>query len=236
MSSASNVAEAGRRTVVTIPHRTTRWLALGAVAGPLLFNLAWLILGFVSPGFTIWGTTITPYSPISAGISGLGLGSTAVWMNGVFITSGLLVMIGAFGIFQTVPELSARARRACTVLLGLAGLGMIIDGIFTLESIMVHLLGFLLAVGVLVPGYLLGGVVLGRVPRWRRFAGGLRVGGLLTLGLIVLYFVTFSPTADGAKTGVAGLTERILVVEATGWLAAMGWLAFRKSGEIRRDA
>lgn len=236
MSSTSNVAEAGRRTVGTIPRRTTRWLALGAMAGPLLFNLAWLILGFVSPGFTIWGTTIAPYSPISAGISGLGLGSTAVLMNGAFIASGLLVMIGAFGIFQTIPELSARARRGCTVLLGLAGLGMIIDGIFTLESIMVHLLGFLLAVGVLVPGYLLSGVVLGRVPPWRRFAGWLRVGGLLTLGLIVLYFVTFSPTADGARVGVAGLTERILVIEATGLLAAMGWLAFRKSGGIPRDA
>jgi hypothetical protein len=29
--------------------QATRWLALGAVAGPALFTLAWFILGFLSP-------------------------------------------------------------------------------------------------------------------------------------------------------------------------------------------
>jgi len=31
-------------------RQSTRWLALGAVAGPLLFTLAWLSLGFLSLG------------------------------------------------------------------------------------------------------------------------------------------------------------------------------------------
>ena len=53
-----------------------RWLALGAVAGPALFTFAWFVLGFLSPGFTIFGTLIAPYSPISQPISGLGLGTT----------------------------------------------------------------------------------------------------------------------------------------------------------------
>jgi hypothetical protein len=46
--------------------------------------------------------------------------------------------------------------------------------------------------------------------------------------LLLLYFMTFSPTAEGARTGVAGLTERILVVEVLAWFVAMGWLAFRR--------
>jgi hypothetical protein len=45
------------------------WLALGAVVGPILFTLAWFMLGFLSPGFTIFGTLIAPYSPISSPIS-----------------------------------------------------------------------------------------------------------------------------------------------------------------------
>jgi hypothetical protein len=37
-----------------------RWLALGAVAGPVLFTVAWLILGVLSPGYTLFGTLIAP--------------------------------------------------------------------------------------------------------------------------------------------------------------------------------
>src|SRR5919201_717068 len=88
-------------------QKTARWLALGAIAGPILFTLAWFVLGFLSPGFTIFGTRIAPYSPISAGISGLGLGPTAPYMNAAFVFSGLLVMIGAVGVFQSIPELTA---------------------------------------------------------------------------------------------------------------------------------
>jgi len=205
-----------------------RWLALGAVAGPVLFTIAWLVLGFLSPGFTIWGTTIAPYSPISAGISGLGLGSTAVWMNGAFIVSGLLLIAGAIGIFQNIPELTSRGRRACTVLVAISGLGLVIDGMFTLESFMMHLAGFLLGIGVLVPGFVVIAVVLRRVLYWRPFASWMLLAGPLTLVLTIAYFATFSPTAQGARTGIAGLVERALVVEVCGWLVALGWLAFRR--------
>jgi hypothetical protein len=33
------------------------------------------------------------------------------------------------------------------------------------------------------------------------------------------------------QTGVAGLTERILVVELQFWYVALGWLAFRRHEE-----
>ncbi|MGV9779824.1 hypothetical protein [Streptosporangium sp. NPDC003464] len=42
-----------------------RWLALGAIAGSMLFILAWLILGSVSSGYPIFGTRIEPYSPVA---------------------------------------------------------------------------------------------------------------------------------------------------------------------------
>jgi Protein of unknown function (DUF998) len=206
-----------------------RWLALGAIAGPVLFTLAWIVLGFLSPGYTAWGTLIAPYSPIHQSISGLGLGPTAPFMNTVFVLCGLLLITGVVGIFQTIREIGTVARWICTVLLALTGLGMAMDGIFTLESFFLHFVGFGVGVGSLVLSFLVTGFVLRRVHRWRRFGNWLLLGSPLTLALLVLYFVTFSPTVAGTQTGVAGLTERILVVEVFAWFVALGWLAFRRS-------
>src|SRR6266536_333546 len=175
--------------------KATRWLALGAVAGPVLFTLAWVVLGDLSPGYTAWGTWIAPYSPISQGIR----------------------------------EMGVLARWSCTVLLELSPLGMAVDGIFTLESFLPHMVGFLLAVASPVLSFVVFGLLLRRVPRWRRFGNWLLLGRPMTLALAVLYFLTFSPTVAGTQTGVAGLTERILVVEVLAWFVAMGWLAFRRS-------
>ena len=206
----------------------TRWLALGAVAGPVLFTLAWVVLGFLSPGYTAWGTRIAPYSPISQGISGLGLGITAPFMNTAFVFSGLLILAGVVGIFQGIREMGALARWSCTVLLALSPLGMAVDGIFTLESFLPHMVGFLLGVASPVLSFVVIGLLLRRVQRWRRFGSWLLLASPLTLVLLVLFFLTFSPTVAGTQTGVAGLTERILEVEVLAWFVAMGWLAFRR--------
>src|SRR5215213_11752213 len=77
-------------TAPAIPD-ATRWLALGAVAGPVLFTLAWFVLGFLTSGFTIFDTVIEPYSPASQPISGLELGYTAPFMNAAFLLSGILL-------------------------------------------------------------------------------------------------------------------------------------------------
>ncbi len=212
-----------------IVPKTVRWLALGAVAGPVLFTLAWFILGFLSPGFTIFGTLIAPYSPISAGISGLGLGPTAPFMNAAFVLGGLLILVGVIGIFQSVQEMSVIGRWSCIALFALSPLGMVVDGIFTLESFFPHLVGFLLGAATPVLSFLVTAFLLRRVPRWCRFGNWLLLGSPLTLALLVLFFLTFSPTAAGARTGVAGLTERVLVVEVQAWFVAMGWKSFQQS-------
>ena len=209
----------------------TRWLALGAVVGPILFTLAWIILGELSPGYTAWGIRIAPYSPISQPISGLGLGPTAPFMNAAFVLTGLLTLVGVVGIFQGIREMGALARWSCTVLLALSPLGMVVDGIFTLESFLPHTVGFLLATASPVLSFVVIGLLLRRIPRFRRFGTWLLLGSPLTLALVVLYFLTFSPTVAGIQTGVAGLTERILVVEVHAWFVALGWLAFRRASQ-----
>ena len=206
--------------------RDSRWVALGAVVGPVLLTLAWFVLGFVSTGYSLWGTRIAPYSAISQPLSGLGLGPTRPAMNAAFIVSGLLIIFGAIGIFRQIPELSRPTRWACTGLLALPGFGSVLDGIFTLESFFLHFMGFALALTTVV-GFPVTGLFLRRVPAWRALGTLLIVAGPLTLALTALYFLTFTPTVEGVQTGVAGLTERILVVELQAWYVAMGWLAFR---------
>jgi hypothetical membrane protein len=205
-----------------------RRLALGAVAGPILFTLGWFILGFISPGYTMWGTRIAPYSVISQPLSGLGLGPTGPLMNATFVVTGLLMIAGAVGIFSTIPELGSAARWSGTVLLALPGLGAVVDGVFTLEHFFFHFVGFGLALTTVV-GFPVTGLLLRRVARWRRFGSWLIVAGPVTLALTVLYFATFTPTIEGIQHGVAGLTERVLVLELQAWYVALGRLAFNKS-------
>jgi hypothetical membrane protein len=212
---------------MTATRKYSAWLALGAVAGPVLITLAWFVLGFISPGYTMWGTRIAPYSIISQPLSGLGLGPTGPLMNAAFIASGLLIVVGAVGVFRAIPELSPSARWIGTALLALPGVGSLIDGVFTLEHFFFHFLGFGLALTTVV-GFPVIGYLLRRVRGWRGFGSWLIVAGPLTLAFTVLYFATFTPTIEGVRHGVAGLTERILVLELQAWYVAIGWLAFRR--------
>ena len=212
-----------------------RWLALGAVAGPVLLTAAWFGLGFISPGYSLWGTHIAPYSAMSQPLSGLGLGPTGPFMNAAFVVSGLLVITGGFGVLQEIPEVAGGVRWLCFALLALPGLGSVLDGVFTLESFLLHFAGFLLALST-VAGFPILGLFLRRVRRWRRIGNGLIVAGPLTLALAILYFATFNPTVEGVQTGIAGLTERVLVLEIQAWYVAMGWVAFRNLSWNRQFA
>ncbi|TMB41687.1 MAG: DUF998 domain-containing protein [Chloroflexi bacterium] len=208
-----------------------RRLALGAIVGPVVFTLAWLILGFLSPGYTMWGVHVAPYSAVSQPLSGLGLGPTGPYMNAAFILSGLLMMAGAVGVFASITELGPVARWTSTALLGMPGLGAVIDGMFTLESFFFHFIGFGLALTTIV-GFPVIGFLLRRVPRWRRLGTWLVVAGPVTLALTVLYFTTFTPTIEGIQHGIAGLTERVIVLELDAWYVAIGFLAFRRSVSV----
>ncbi len=153
------------KPAVPAAPQSARWLALGAVAGPALFTLAWFVLGFLSPGYTLFGTLIAPYSPISQPISGLGLGPTGPFMNAAFVLCGLMLLAGTIGIFQTMTASGRPAARwACAALLALSPLGMVVAGIFTLEAVLAHLIGFLLAVATPVVGFLAAGFFLHGIP------------------------------------------------------------------------
>ena len=208
--------------------RWPRLLALGAVAGPVLFTAGWLILGAISPGYAVGGTWISPYSPITQPISGLGLGETGRYMNAVFIISGLLLLAGVIGIVLCLPPGSRPAGRiASLILLALSPIGLIVIGFFTLDAPVMHLFGAMLILATPVVSFLVAGLQVRGLPGWHALGNGLLVAAPLTLVLFVVYTMSFDQAAVAAGHGVAGLTQRILFVELLAWFVAMGWLAYR---------
>jgi hypothetical protein len=103
------------------------------------------------------------------------------------------------------------------------------DGIFTLQSFFLHFVGYALACGTPVLSFLVAGLVLRGIPSFRRLGNWLLLASPLTLILFLISLVTLNVTEVEAGQGVAGLTERFVVVEVVAWFAAMGWLAFRRS-------
>ncbi len=202
-------------------------LALGAVLGPAMFTGAWIVLGMVSTGYTFFDHQFTDYSPISQPISGLGMGWTGPYMNAAFIVTGLILIVGVVGVFRTLPPGRPTLRRLSMMLLACTGVGQIVCGIFNLEAVMLHSLGFFLAAGVPIAAFLVAGNYLRAIPGWRRFGTWLRLGSPLALVLLVAFFATFEQTADGAEHGVAGLVQRVLVLHVHAWFVVMGWIAVR---------
>jgi hypothetical protein len=91
-----------------------------------------------------------------------------------------------------------------------------------------HLMGFAVSSAAPVVGFLVAGLVLRRIPRWRRLSSWLLVASPIALVLMVLFFATFNPEAAGENIGIAGLVERIQILVLLALYAAMGWLAFRR--------
>ncbi|HEX5535001.1 MAG TPA: DUF998 domain-containing protein [Actinomycetales bacterium] len=195
--------------------------ALGWV-GAAGFTATWVTLGFVSPGYRMWDIVVSSYSPVSQPISGLGLGVTAPYMNSAFVVFGLAVAAGAWAATgswrRLVPGHMTRLARPCVAA---TGIGMILCGLFDLESMTMHSLGFLLAVGFPGLGLLLAGVALRRVQPI--LASALLASGAASLLLLGTFLSTFDAAAAGAGHGVAGLVQRLLVTVVLGAVAVICW-------------
>ncbi|PLR75438.1 hypothetical protein CU633_20970 [Bacillus sp. V3-13] len=218
--------------------KAVKFLPLFAVVSPIIFTLTWFILGFISKGYTIYGVRIEPYSAITQPISGLGMGSTAIIMNSSFILSGILLFAGIIGIFLNIREKGrVSIRRASIALLILSPIGLIVCGMFDLESTLLHSVGFLLSTGTTIVSFLIAGLYFRGIPRLRKLGSGLIVGSPLTLILVILFFINFDPVGAGEGHGIAGIVSRLLAVEVLFWFAAMGLLTFNyTSTETRRSS
>jgi hypothetical membrane protein len=207
--------EHSQKALGIIHTESKRWPILGAIYGPIFFALAYTILGFIRPGF----------SQISEPISGLGVGANAPAMNLSFILTGVLMFIGVVWIFRNIREIGAIARRSCMLMLVLSPIGCIICGLYNYESSL-HFIGFFLACGIPIVCFPAVGFILRRVPHYRRIGNSLILGGPLTLVLMYWFMATFDYL--NTDVGIAGLTERILVLEVHAFYVVLGWIVFFK--------
>lgn len=111
-----------------------RRLTLGAIVGPLLFTVSWLVLGLLSPAYFAPALTVARHSGAVLPISCLGVGPTGTFMNAAFVVCGLLLLCGAYASLATIRQMSTFARWSSTILLGLSPLGLILCGIIPMFS------------------------------------------------------------------------------------------------------
>jgi len=205
---------------------STNWLALGAIAGPVLFILAWIILGFARPG----------YSVVRQSVSALGIGPHGGLMNTAFVVGALLIFAGVFGINQSIRASSdtrTGIRRLCMVLLALPAIGMLWAGIFNMHWITLHNIGAGLAFTAPVLAFLVAGIILRRSPRRRGMGDWLILASPLTVALLI-GFLTSAPlsalkSVDGG--GTLGIWERVLILEVFWWYVILGWRALHDQRE-----
>jgi hypothetical protein len=231
-----NVVSTSTFRGVSVENKThlglSTWLALGAVAGPVLFLLGWIVLGVLQPVTrNMYGVMGGISGAISNPISGLGVGPHARLFNTVFVACGLILMAGVVGVFQTIRAAGRPVGRwVCTLLLALSPIGLAMAGIYSLAtSILLHTVAAALLFLTPVISFLVTGFYLRGIPAWRRFGNGLLLASPLTLILFVLYAATFNQAVVAAGQGIAGLTERIMAIEIHAWFVAMGWLALKRS-------
>ncbi|NLU66666.1 DUF998 domain-containing protein [Streptomyces sp. HNM0574] len=214
-----------------------------SLSGRVVFAAwCWVLspLFFVAEGITRAAWT-TPYSTAENYISDLGAahcGTVTIetaqtyeayvcsplhpLMNGAYITVGLLALTGALAGRAAWPR--GRAATSGVVLVGLAGVGAIIAGLFPEDvNLELHLLGALLAVPLSNIGMLLLALVLRRRKPWLAAYTGLTVLVGLT-GLVL----TGSPDSG---IGI-GLAERLAGYPFEAWktvVAVVLLVAWRRS-------
>jgi hypothetical membrane protein len=208
---------------------TTNWSSLGAIAGPIVLAVGWIILGALHQG----------YSPTRQLISVLGIVKDGLALDVVFILSGLFILMGISGIVRSMrTEISIKARRTIVILLALSPLGLIWDGIFNMNHLILHTIGTQFACALPIITLPIIGIMLRR-SEWRRISNWLIFSGLLSLVFLIGFSATipFSEldTIQGATRGGGnlGLWERALITEVQAWYLILGWMAFRRSRQAR---
>jgi hypothetical protein len=207
-------------------------LLVCAVVGPIILNLGWLVLGlFAHPVHTEFGILGGIAGMVTNPISGLGVGPNALLFNSAFMLSGILIIIGIFGLFYIFPNrIHPVIHWIVAALLSLSPAGLICVGFFTLKiSVPLHMLGFTLGGGTPVISYIVAGIYFWRIYGWKKFGMLLIIGGPLTLLLTsVFMFITYDIELIASGGGIAGIPSRILTVEVCFYYFSIGWYGIKQ--------
>lgn len=181
-----------------------RWLAVGGVIGPTVYVACFLIAGLVRPG----------YSPIRQAVSDLGVGPNYWLIEIPGVLNWLLITGFVVAFFRlTRGVMSPFWRWTSAFLLELSPLGFGVASIFTEapSTLTIHwVIGANLGLIGPIIAFAATGVALRRTSAFRR-AGNLAL--LASGSTLVLVAITFWAFAPSTPLRVAGLMERIVIVQ-----------------------
>jgi len=193
----------------------TRWLLTGGVIGPVVFVVVFLVEGATRPG----------YDPMRMFVSVLSLGDAGWQQIANFVVSGSLVVAGALGLRRVLTE--GPGATWGPLLVGLAGVGMVLAGIFATDpaqgfppgtpsglpgsyswhAVVHQLASSLVFLGLPVAMFVMARRFRGEGSRWEMYCQASAVG--------VLFFLV----AAFLVTDVTGLLQRVAILLALGWVA-----------------
>jgi hypothetical protein len=214
---AMAVMGAGGRHGATGGH-SAPWLALGAVAGPVMFALAWVVLGLLRSG----------YSAISQPISALAIGPNGTPMDAAFLADGILTMVGVVAALLVFRRsMSTRSFSIIAALLLISPLGILWDGIFTMNDLVLHTIGAQVAIGIPIIAFPVAGMMIRRTSSLRQFRRLLLIAAPLILVLLIGFMTSVPFTQMATGGGYYGLWERALAIVVQACYVVLGCVAFR---------
>jgi hypothetical membrane protein len=203
-----------------MPDRRWTWRLLSAgIIGPVLFVADFLIDGWARPG----------YDPMRMFVSLLSLGDNGWQQTSNFEFSGALIVCGAIGLRRVLVD--GPGCRWGPLLIGLAGVGLIMAGIFPTDpaqgyppgtppgmpattswhGVVHQLASALFFIGLPIAMFVMARRFSGEGGRWALYSLASAFGVLL-----------FIFTAFGL-TDLTGLLQRLAIIIALGWVAQIMW-------------
>src|SRR6266516_7522593 len=199
---------------------TTRWLLLAGVIGPILFVAVLLIEGWTRPG----------YDPQRMYGSLLSLGDQGWQQIANFLVTGVLFVLAAFGWRRSMPD--GPGCRWVPILLGLAGIGLMVAGVFVTDASngyppgtppgraaagswhgAIHDLAsiFFVFFGLPAAMFIMARRFRGEGSRWSLYSLASGVGVFVALAAMFAF------------PDLLGLMQRVAIVIAFGWVARVSW-------------
>ena len=206
--SAGGAASAEAAPATAVMTRAQRGLLACGIAGPVLFNIVYLIEGATRPGYDAWR------QPVSA----LSLGDSGWTQIANFIVFGLLVSAFAFGLRSVLAP--GPARLWAPLLQVVVGLGLLVAGIFVQDPAqgypvgvsppanaslhgIIHLAATFIVFNARIVWCFVMAGRFAHYPRWRGWA----VSAVATGVAMMILLGAFGASMGG--TGPAGLFERL---------------------------
>jgi uncharacterized protein DUF998 len=219
------VMEAGGQHGATGSHLSP-WVALGAAVGPVMFAVAWVVLGLLRSG----------YSAISQPISALAIGPNGVPMDAAFLVDGILTMVGVVAALLVLRRgMGTRSFLIIAALLLVSPFGILWDGIFTMNELVLHTIGAMVAIGIPIIAFPIVGMMIRRTSSLRQFRRLLLFAAPLILVLLIGFMTSVPFTQMAAGGGYYGLWERALAIVVQACYVVLGCLAFRNPSSSQME-